>query len=318
MMQALVVQDRQLALADLPVPAVDGEVLIRTRVGGICNTDLELVRGYYDYQGVPGHEFVGEVVEGPAALRGQRVVGEINIACGTCDLCLAGVPSHCRNRTTLGIQDHAGVFAEYFTLPVANLYVVPEAIPDRQAVFTEPLAAALQVTVMAHIRPTDRVLVLGAGKLGMLVAQVLRLTGCDLVVVVRHASQARQLARWGIATAETGDLPAARADVVVDCTGRQAGFADALRLLRPRGTLVLKSTYAGLPQANLSQVAVQEIVVVGSRCGPFDAALRLLQAGLVDVEALIEAEYHLADGLAAFESAARPGRLKVLLTMAGD
>ena len=316
-MQALVIQDGTLSLAQRPVPAVEGEVLIRARIGGICNTDLELVRGYYDYQGIPGHEFVGEVIDGPAGLRGQRVVGEINVVCGTCDLCLAGIPSHCRHRTTLGIRDHAGVFAEYATLPARNLYVVPENVSDRQAVFTEPLAAALQVTVMAHIRPTDRVLVLGAGKLGLLVAQVLRLSGCDLVVVVRHASQANLLARWGIATAETAALPDAQADAVVDCTGRQEGFADALRLLRPRGTLVLKSTYADLPQANLSQVAVQEIVVVGSRCGPFDAALRLLQAGLVDVEALIEAEYPLADGLAAFECAGQPGRLKVLLTMNG-
>ena len=316
-MQALVIQDGTLTLAQRPVPAVEGEVLIRIRIGGICNTDLELVRGYYDYQGIPGHEFVGEVIDGPAALRGQRVVGEINVACGTCDLCLAGVPSHCRHRTTLGIRGHAGVFAEYATLPARNLYVVPENVPDRQAIFTEPLAAALQVMVTAHIRPTDRVLVLGAGKLGLLVAQVLRLSGCDLAVVVRHASQANLLARWGIVTARAEALPDAQADVVVDCTGRQEGFADALRLLRPRGTLVLKSTYADLPQANLSQVAVQEIVVVGSRCGPFDAALRLLRAGLVDVEALIEAEYPLADGLAAFECAAQSGRLKVLLTMNG-
>ena len=316
-MQALVIQDGTLTLVQRPTPAVEGEVLIRTRIGGICNTDLELVRGYYDYQGIPGHEFVGDVIDGPEALRGQRVVGEINVVCGTCDLCLAGVPSHCRHRTTLGIRDHAGVFAEYATLPARNLYVVPENVSDRQAIFTEPLAAALQVMVMAHIRPTDRVLVLGAGKLGLLVGQVLRLSGCDLAVVVRHASQVRLLARWGIATAAADALPAAQADVVVDCTGRQEGFADALRLLRPRGTLVLKSTYADLPQANLSQVAVQEIVVVGSRCGPFDAALRLLQTGLVDVEALIEAEYPLADGLAAFEYAAQPGRLKVLLTMNG-
>lgn len=314
-MRALVIRDGDLSLvANIPEPvAGPDEAVIRPLLAGICNTDLELVRGYYDYQGVPGHEFVGEVVSGPGDWPGQRVVGEINLGCGACDFCRADVPEHCRARKVLGINDHPGVFAERFTLPVRNLYRVPAGITNEQAVFTEPLAAALQTLAMIHIRPSDRVIVLGAGKLGLLIAQVVRLTGADLAVVVRHDQQAELLGAWGIRAARFSDLPTAQADVVVDATGQAQGFADAQYLLRPRGTLVLKSTYHGLPEANLTAVAVQEVAVVGSRCGPFPAALRLLQAGLVDVEALITARYALAEGEQAFALAAQPGVLKVLL-----
>ena len=317
-MRAVAVCDGRLQLLlEAPEPDYgEGEALIRTRLAGICNTDLELVRGYYDYQGILGHEFVGEVVAGPEVWLGRRVVGEINVACGACDFCLAGIPSHCRRRTVLGIQGRAGAFAEYLTLPVRNLHAVPDQVPDTQAVFTEPLAAALQVMEMAHVRPSARVVVLGAGKLGMLVAQVLRLTGADLTAVVRHEKQSQLLARWGIRSAYLEEMPPAQADVVVDCTGREEGFAHALGLLRPRGTLILKSTYHGLPQADLTHIAVQEVTVVGSRCGPFDAALRLLAAGAVDVEALIEHRFPLLDGVKAFEMAAKPGVLKVLLFFA--
>ncbi|MBN1963641.1 MAG: alcohol dehydrogenase catalytic domain-containing protein [Anaerolineae bacterium] len=317
-MRAITIQDgelRVIADAPEPVPGPDA-ALIRPLLGGICNTDLELVRGYYGYQGILGHEFVGEVITGPEDWPGKRVVGEINIGCGQCDFCLAGVPSHCRARTTLGINGHPGCFADLMTLPVCNLHVVPSAVTDEQVVFTEPLAAALQTLEMAHIRPSDRVIVLGAGKLGMLIAQVVRLTGADLAVVVRHQKQADLLARWGIQIAGFEELPAAQADVVVDATGRAAGFADAQHLLRPRGTLVLKSTYHGLPEANLTAIAVEEVSVVGSRCGPFAAALRLLEAGLVDVDSLIEGRYPLVAGVDAFAAAAQPGRLKVLLTFA--
>ncbi len=315
-MRALAVYDGRLRLVeDAPRPASGpDEALIRTRLAGICNTDLELVRGYYGYQGILGHEFVGEVVEGPAEWVGRRVVGEINVACGSCDYCRAGIPTHCRDRAVLGIVNHAGAFADYVTLPLRNLHVVPDSIPDAQAVFTEPLAAALQVLESAHIRPSARVVLLGAGKLGMLVAQVLRLTGVDLAVVIRHQKQARLLASWGIRAVRLDELPAAQADVVVDCTGRAEGFADALRLLRPRGLLVLKSTYHDLPAADLTRIAVEEFTVVGSRCGPFGAALRLLEQGLVDVEALIEHRFSLAEGVSAFAAAGEPGALKVLLT----
>jgi threonine dehydrogenase-like Zn-dependent dehydrogenase len=300
--------------APQPECGVD-EVLIRPLLAGICNTDLELVRGYYNYQGILGHEFVGEVVAGPAEWLGSRVVGEINISCGNCDYCRAGIPSHCRSRAAVGIRGHEGVFAEYLVLPVRNLHVVPGSLPDAQAVFTEPLAAALQVPEMVHIRPSDRVVVLGAGKLGMLVAQVLRLIGTELTVIVRHAKQAQLLGGWGIAAARIDELPVAQADVVVDCTGQADGFADALRLLRPRGTLVLKSTYRGLPEIDLARVATQEVTVVGSRCGPFAAALRLLQAELIEVEPLIEHWFPLRDGVRAMAAAAEPGTLKVLLTL---
>lgn len=315
-MRALAVYQGQVRLlSNAPEPTcAPGEVVIQPLLAGICNTDLELVRGYYSYEGILGHEFVGRVIDGPSDWVGKRVVGEINIVCGQCDLCQEGNYTHCRARTVLGIQNRAGVFAERFTLPVRNLHPVPDTLSDEQAVFVEPLAAACQVLEAAHVRPRDRVVVLGAGKLGLLVAQVLRLTGVDLTVVVRHERQAQLLARWGIRAACLADLPEQLAHVVVDCTGRQEGFADALRLLRPRGTLVLKSTYHGLPQANLTQVAVNEITVIGSRCGPFDTALRLLAGGMVEVTSLIEGRYPLAAGEEALAAAVQPGRLKILLT----
>lgn len=293
-----------------PVPMGDQSVL-KIRKAGICNTDLELVAGYMNFSGILGHEFVGEVLEGDLA--GQRVVGEINVADGTCDLCQRGIPSQCRNRTTVGIAGHPGGFAEYLALTVRNLHVVPDEVSDDAAVFVEPLAAALQVTEAVHISPCDRVVVIGAGKLGLLVAQVLKLTGADLTVVVRREKPAQLLKKWGIKAVKSGELPARRAQVVVDCTGNAEGFAQALELVEPRGTIVLKSTYVGVPQADLTRVAVDEVRVVGSRCGPFDAALRLLQHQFVDVESMIERHFPLSEGLAAFEYAAQPGMLKVLL-----
>ena len=295
-----------------PTPAPD-EVLIWLRLGGICNTDLELMAGYKGFRGVLGHEFVGDVIAGPEQWRGRRVVGTINVACGECDMCRRGVPEHCRNRAVLGIYNYDGAFADVFRLAARNLLPVPPSVPDEQAVFTEPLAAACRIVEDVHIRPTDRVVVIGAGKLGMLIAQVLKLTGADLSVIVRHERQETLLAGWGIRAVRREDVPDGLADVVVDVTGNPSGFADALDIVRPRGTLVLKSTYHGLPQADLTRVVVDEIHLVGSRCGPFGAALRLLEQGLVDVEPLIEARYRLSDAVQAFEHAARRGVLKVLL-----
>lgn len=296
-----------------PAPAAD-EALLRLRLAGICNTDLELMAGYKDFSGVLGHEFVGEVIAGPGAWRGQRVVGAINVGCGTCDMCQRGVVEHCRQRRVLGLLDYDGAFADVFRLVTRNLHRVPEAVPDRQAVFTEPLAAACQIAEMIALHPSNRVIVIGAGKLGMLAAQVLKLSGAALRVIVRHDAQAALLERWGILPVRRDALADGQADVVVDCTGNASGFADALDLVRPRGTVMLKSTYVGLPQADLTRIAVNELRVVGSRCGPFDAALRLLAQGLVDVEPLISAQYALDQAVEAFEHAQQPGVFKVLLT----
>lgn len=311
-MRALI-YDGQLGLdKQVPEPVPTGDqALLKIRRAGICNTDLELIAGYMHFSGILGHEFVGEVVEGDS--EGQRVVGEINVADGICDYCQRGVPSQCRDRTTVGIAGHPGAFAEYLALTSRNLHFVPDDISDDAAVFVEPLAAALQVIESVHISPRDRVVVIGAGKLGMLVAQVLKLVAADLVVVVRREKQANPLKKWGITAVARSELPAQRAQIVVDCTGNAEGFAEALELVEPRGTIVLKSTYVGIPQANLTRIAVNEIRVVGSRCGPFEAALRLLKHQLVDVESLIESRYPLNDGLVAFEHAAKAGALKVLL-----
>jgi threonine dehydrogenase-like Zn-dependent dehydrogenase len=247
------------------------------------------------------------------ALVGRRVVGEISIVCGACPMCQAGRSSHCFQRSTLGIRGWDGTLAEYFCLPARNLHLVPDGIPDEAAVFTEPLAAACEVLEQVHVHPTDRVVVLGDGKLGLLVAQVLALTGCDLVVVGRHREKLALLAARGIATQIDDRNLALSADLVVECTGQAEGFQAARQFVRPRGTLVLKSTYHGLIEDDLSSLVVDEIQVVGSRCGPFPPALRLLEQGLVDVTSLIAAEYPLEEGLDAFEHARKKGTTKVLI-----
>lgn len=313
-MRAVALTDSLALAGDWPEPtARPGQVLVRVRVAGICNTDLELINGYMGFNGVLGHEFVGDVVDGDAMWRGLRVVGEINVACGACDMCDRGNPTQCRNRVTVGIDRHDGAMADRVALSTANLHLVPDSVTDDQAVFTEPLAAALQILECGAVSPRDDVIVVGVGKLGMLAAQVLALTGASVRAVVRRQSQADLLTRWGIVPVAYDDLPRKRADVVVDCTGTADGFASALDLVRPRGTIHLKSTYAGLPQADLTRIVVDEIRLIGSRCGPFEPALRLLERRRVEVEPLIEARYPLDDALAAFEHAARPGTLKVLL-----
>ncbi len=303
--------------ADTPAPVPPpGEALIRTRLAGICNTDLEIKRGYMGFKGILGHEFVGEVIRADDApeLVGRRVVGEINAYCGHCPTCRRGDPTHCPHRTTLGIAGRDGAMADYVTLPTHLLYPLPDSLPDAWAVFTEPLAAACEITDRIAIRPTDRVIVLGDGKLGLLIAQVLHLTGCDLLAVGRHPDKLAILQQRGIRTQLADEALEPGADVVVEATGSAAGFAAARALVRPRGTLVLKSTFHGDVSLDLSRLVVDEIKLIGSRCGPFPAALRLLTQRLVAVEPLIHAIYPLAEGLAAFERAAAPGVLKVLLT----
>ena len=290
-MRALWLEDRQLRLRDdLPVPSRDGEVVVRVLLAGICNTDIELTRGYYPFAGVPGHEFVGVV-------DGKRVVGEINASCGSCEACRAGRRTHCENRSVLGIRNRDGAFAEFLTLPADNLRVVPDEISDEEAVFVEPLAAALEIQEQVKIGAGDRVIVVGFGKLGRLIAATLELTGCKLTIHDRAAARP----------------PHSRFDIAVECTGNPEGFEIARNALRPRGTLVMKSTYAGNLNVNASSLVVDEITLIGSRCGPFEPALRLLASHSIDVRSLIHATHPLDDAIAAFEHAQRRGTLKVLV-----
>ncbi len=313
-MDALVF-DGELRLAhDYPYPQEGpGEAIIRPHRIGICNTDKEITRGYMGFRGVLGHEFVGTVLScDDSAWVGRRVVGEINAACRTCPACLRGDESHCPNRTTLGIDRRDGVMAEAFSLPVSCLHAVPESVTDEQAVFVEPLAAALEILQQSHLLPTERVAVVGDGKLGSLIAQVLRLPGCEVALVGRHPERWELFKRQGITCYHTDTPPDTHFDVVVDATGQPAGLATARALVRPRGRLVLKSTFAADTQFNLTMVVVDEVYLIGSRCGPFAPALRLLERGLVETAPLISARFPLREGLAAF--AAADGVLKVLLS----
>jgi len=320
-MNALWLENKTLTFRDdLPIPdPLAGEALVRVHLAGICSTALEMIRGYYPFTGILGHEFVGEVVEAPdPTLRGARVTGEINIVCGECATCRRGDSTHCENRTTLGIHDHPGCFAEYLTLPLENLHRIPDNLSNNAAVFTEPLAAALEIQQQIRVQHSDRVLIVGAGRLGQLVAQTLALTGCDLHVVVRHANQQGILTERGIPALTEDQISERSYDLVVEATGAPGGFALARKAVRPRGTVVLKSTYAGDLTADFSSIVVDEITLIGSRCGPFEPALRLLETGQVDPTPLITAHYPLADGPAAFEHAAQAGVFKVLLENRGD
>lgn len=289
------------------------QALLRILYAGICNTDVEITQGYMGFTGILGHEFVAEVIEGSPEWLGKRVVGEINVACGMCDMCHRGVPSQCSNRTTVGIDRHQGAFADFLALTTNNLHIVPDNIPHSSAVFVEPLAAALQILEANQISPRDKVVLIGAGKLGLLVAQVLKLVGVDLSVVVRRQAQSDLLNKWGIRAVHKEEIKPKSCDIVVDCTGVAAGFSDSLDLVRPRGTIILKSTYAGIPNADLTRVVIDEIRIIGSRCGSFESALRLLQAGLIDVESLIMMRYPIEKALEAFSKAQEKGALKVLL-----
>jgi threonine dehydrogenase-like Zn-dependent dehydrogenase len=320
-MCGLWLEDGQLRLRDdIPVPEpVSGEAVVRVLQAGVCNTDLELRRGYYPYNGVLGHEFVGIVTSGPAALEGERVVGEINAVCGGCPACLQGRPTHCENRTVLGIVNRNGAFAEYLTLPLENLHVVPGNVTNDEAVFAEPLAAALEIQEQIEVAPGSRVLVVGDGKLGQLVARTLALVGCELLVVGRHEGKLERLEEFGIPTRHNGSMDGAQRedlagfDIAVECAGNPSGFEIARGALRPRGTLVMKSTYAGALTLDASSIVVDEITLLGSRCGPFAPALRMLERRELAVTDLVDARFPLADALDAFERAEQRGTLKVLL-----
>ena len=297
-----------------------GEALVRVLKAGLCNTDLELARGYLNFSGVPGHEFAGVVEQavGREDLIGWRVAGEINAACGVCETCRANRPTHCPHRTTLGIDRRDGAFADYLTLPFENLHLLPDNVSNDQAIFVEPLAAACEILEQVQVRPTDRVVLIGDGKLGLLCAQVLALTGCDLIAAGRHSDKLQILEQRGIqTTTDLATIDAAACDVVVEATGTPGGFELARQIVRPRGTIVLKSTYAGeaMP-VNLTKLVVAEITLIGSRCGPFAPAIRLLAQKQVEVESMIQARYTLDEGVAAFERAAVKGTLKVVIDVA--
>jgi len=312
MMRAVVLNEHGLSVTDRPIPApLPGEVLVRVMKAGLCETDLQLIRGYMGFRGVLGHEFVGIAESGQ--FRGQRVVGEINCACRQCDTCRAGLMTHCPHRSVLGILNHDGAFAEFVSVPEVNLHAVPDSVSTEHAVFTEPLAAAFQILEQIPIDKSQRVIVLGDGRLGNLCAQVLSATGCHLTVLGKHTRKLSLLARRGIDTALVNDVLFEReADVVVDCTGSAGGFQVAVKLLKPRGTLVLKTTVAGTPPLSLAPLVIDEITVIGSRCGPFVPALRALKEQRVDVDSLIEGTYSLNNAIAAFERATSTPTLKLL------
>jgi len=294
-----------------PVPAA-GEVLVRVDLAGICQTDLEILRGYMAFHGVLGHEFVGTALGGRYA--GRRVVGGINCPCGRCERCRAGLGNHCARRTVLGIEGRDGALAERLVLPEANLVEVPDTVPDRQAVFAEPLAAAVQVTRQVDLKPSQRIVVLGDGRLGQMVARVLKAEGLVPQVIGHREAKIRLLAACGIATAAADDVrPDHAADVVVECTGSARGLEAALEWVRPRGIVVLKSTVADSAGLNLAPIVVDEVTIVGSRCGPMDAAVELLGRGGIDLEPLITGEYPLDEAPAALTAAAAPGAIKVLV-----
>lgn len=294
-----------------PLRATARRARVRVLLAGICSTDLQLLRGYMGFTGVPGHEVVGVVEEGPAGLAGRRVVAEINFACGACEACARGLARHCPTRDVMGILRADGAYADELLVPPEACHVVPDGVPDEAAVFTEPLAAAFEVLEQVHVRPGASAVVLGDGKLGLLVAQVLHVAGARVLAVGRHPHKLERLRRRGVATADAP--PAERVDLVVEATGSSQGLERALGLVRPRGTLVLKSTVADAHRLSLAPLVIDEVTVVGSRCGPFAPALAALADRRVEVLDLVERVYPLAEGAAAVAHAGRSGALKVLL-----
>ncbi|UCH44301.1 MAG: alcohol dehydrogenase catalytic domain-containing protein [Nitrospiraceae bacterium] len=314
-MKALVFDKKLSFVTDYPVPEPrKDEALIRVKKAGICNTDMEIMKGYMDYTGILGHEFTG-VIEQCARkdLVGSRVAGEINISCGSCEYCVEQVHNHCPNRSVLGILNKDGVFAEYITLPVKNLHIIPEDITDDEAVFIEPLAAAYEILEQIKVDHSDRVCVLGDGKLGLLVGQVLSTTNCDLVVVGNHENKLALLEEQGIKTALAAVFGEDGLDVVVDCSGTPVGIAKAMSIVGARGTVVLKSTTKKRGFLDLNHLIVNEISLIGSRCGPFAPAIRGIQLKNINPLPLISKRFKLEDGLEAFEYASRKGVLKVIL-----
>ena len=314
-MIAVHLEDGRVGVRAVPRPRrPEGFALVRPLYAGICNTDLELQRGYYGFRGTPGHEFVGEVVEADTrSLVGKRVVGEINLACNACEWCRKGLGRHCPTRTVLGIVKHPGAFRELLTLPERNLRLVPASIANEQAVFVEPLAAACEILDQVRIPKGAEVALLGDGKLGLLIAQALQSSALRVHLYGHHKDHLKIAAASGVETFFQKNPPARRYDFTMDATGSPAGLAQAIAMTRPRGTVILKSTVHGLAPLDTAPVIVDEITLVGSRCGRFEPALRLLKTGKVRVDALISDVFDLRDAPRAFARAAEPGVLKVLL-----
>ena len=314
-MKALVFEKGKLKLVERPIPEpAEDEVLIKVNLAGICNTDLEIVKGYQNFQGIIGHEFVGTVVEANKGdkLYGKRVVGSINLPCYHCSNCQQGLYNHCLNIKCLGIRGKDGAFAEYLTLKRENLYPVPAEISDREAVFVEPMAAAVEIIEKIHIRPTDKVIVLGDGKLGLITAMVLQAVGLEVIVIGKHREKLAVLRDMDIQTFRPGEFRE-RVQVIIECTGSSSGLETALDLVQAEGNIVLKTTVAGKNHINLSKAVVNELRISGSRCGPFVPTLRLLKRNTFPLEEMIDSVYRLKDGVTAVERASQKGVLKVLL-----
>ncbi len=313
-MRALVF-DGTLSLCEVPkTKPINGEVLIRVLYSSICNTDIEILQGYMGFNGIPGHEFVGEVISSDSYLYGKIVVGEINCSCGECYLCQTGRSTHCNNRTVLGIDGHPGVFADYVALPEKNLHVIPEGLALTSAVFTEPLAAAIEIFEQIQIKPSQNVFIFGAGKLGMLISQVFRLNGCNYTTFDLNEGKILKALKMGLNAMPLSALGGnQKAEVCVDCTGDSKGINLALSHLFPRGKLVLKTTVANPEKIDLNQIVINEFEIIGSRCGLFEPALSLLSQGLVNPEPLISKIFEFPKIIEAFAMAQKPGVLKVLI-----
>lgn len=314
-MKALYLENKTLDLRDVELPTPENnQALVKVKLAGICNTDLELVKGYMDFNGILGHEFVGVVEESSQPeLIGKRVCGEINFGCGKCDYCHRGLSRHCPNRSVLGIVNQAGAFAEYVGIPNENLKIVPDSIPNKAAVFVEPIAAAFEILEQVHIKPNQRIAVIGDGKLGLLICQVLKLTCAELFLIGKHESKLALARSFGLKTILKDEQILEKFDVVVEASGSPSGFAMAMSLVRPRGTFVLKSTFAGNLEINAAPIVINEIKLVGSRCGLFKPAIRALEQNLIQTSPLIDSIYPFEKALDAFEKAKSPGTLKVLL-----
>jgi len=313
-MRALFWDGTQARVIEHAPPQPTAEIaVVRVRLAGVCSTDLELLKGYMGFRGVLGHEFVGVLEDGPAEWRGRRVVGEINFACGTCPACAQGLRRHCPNRQVMGILNADGAFAEKVAVPVANLHRVPDGVTDETAVFTEPLAAAFEILEQVDVQPGTPCTILGDGKLGLLIAQVLHHAGARVLVVGKHDDKLAIMRRLGIDAVRVQEWDGTPTDLVVEATGSAKGFATAVATTRPRGTLVLKSTVAETAPLSLAPLVINEITVVGSRCGSFPPALHALESASVDVRPLISKRFRLQDAVTALQAAASPGVLKVLL-----